>query len=193
MTRVQRYRLIGVVCVVAGLGVAALLASQAFREYLMYFYTPSDRLAADSGRVIASARTTDPEVSGRSTGRVTRSSVLGPVWGASTSNGDSPVWFAAWVSGAAMVAAASVPMTVAREMKRCPAGIDDVGRAGLGTDPVTSWSNDVVARVDRVRVACVRCSASRRARRVMRAGCMLVTAVDSTGPPSSCVPRPLAV
>ena len=48
MTRVQRYRLIGVVCVVAGLGVAALLASQAFRENLMYFYTPSDLLAAES-------------------------------------------------------------------------------------------------------------------------------------------------
>lgn len=48
MTRVQRYRLIGVVCVVAGLGVAALLASQAFRENLMYFYTPSDLLAAET-------------------------------------------------------------------------------------------------------------------------------------------------
>jgi cytochrome c-type biogenesis protein CcmE len=48
MTRVQRYRLIGVLCVVAGLGVAALLASQAFRENLMYFYTPSDLMAAES-------------------------------------------------------------------------------------------------------------------------------------------------
>jgi hypothetical protein len=46
-----------------------------------------------------------------------------------------------------MVAAASVPITVAREMKRCPAGTDDVALAGVGMEPVTSWSNDVLLRV----------------------------------------------
>lgn len=47
MTRVQRYRLLGVFSVVVGLGVAAFLGAQAFRENLMYFYTPSDLLNAE--------------------------------------------------------------------------------------------------------------------------------------------------
>jgi hypothetical protein len=112
------------------------------------------RLAADSGRVMASARSTDPEVSGRSTGCVTRSSTFGPVCGAWTSNGDSPDRAAPWTNGAAMVAAASVPITVAREMRRCPAGRDDVVRAGrLMGSAVTTWSNDVLRGAATGRVA----------------------------------------
>jgi cytochrome c-type biogenesis protein CcmE len=47
MTRVQRYRLMGVVAVVAGIGVAAVLGATAFRQNLMYFYTPTDLVAAE--------------------------------------------------------------------------------------------------------------------------------------------------
>lgn len=44
MTRTQRYRLLGVAAVATGLAVAAALGVTAFRENLMYFYTPSDLL-----------------------------------------------------------------------------------------------------------------------------------------------------
>jgi hypothetical protein len=52
-----------------------------------------------------------------------------------------------------MVAAASVPITVALEMKRCPTGTEDVALAGRAMAPVTTWSNDVELRVAAGRVA----------------------------------------
>jgi cytochrome c-type biogenesis protein CcmE len=49
MTRTQRYRLFGVLGVLVGIGAVIALGTAAFRANLMYFYTPSDLLAADSG------------------------------------------------------------------------------------------------------------------------------------------------
>lgn len=46
MTRTQRYRLLGVAGVLLGAGVVIALGATAFRANLMYFYTPSDLLAA---------------------------------------------------------------------------------------------------------------------------------------------------
>lgn len=45
MTRTQRYRLYGVFGVLVGLSLATWLGVTAFRENLMYFYTPSDLLS----------------------------------------------------------------------------------------------------------------------------------------------------
>jgi cytochrome c-type biogenesis protein CcmE len=50
MTRTQRYRLFGVLGVLIGIAAVIGLGTAAFRANLMYFYTPSDLLAAsDTG------------------------------------------------------------------------------------------------------------------------------------------------